>query len=286
MNLLTGVQRSLRRALVRRGAKSITINVLGRPIHYYEVVGTGKGLPVVLVHGLGGSANGFYKILFPLAERFSRVFALDLPGHGFSPRAEPATKLRENLDLVAAFCEQVVGAPVFAIGNSLGGGLCLLLASERPELIGSLALLAPAGARLEKQQRVEIAAALLVRNGAQARALTRRLFHRAPLVTLIFATLFPKLYGSPTVREILAGPDAEAFLSPEQLRRVSVPTLLLWGKSEKLLPFEAVEYFRAHLPRQAGIEIVEGFGHVPQIERPKELVRRLSVFADQARLEA
>jgi pimeloyl-ACP methyl ester carboxylesterase len=60
----------------------------------------------------------------------------------------------------------------------------------------------------------------------------------------------------------------------------------LWGKSEKLLPFESVEYFRAHLPRQAGIEIVEGFGHVPQLERPKELVRRLSVFADQARAGA
>jgi len=282
LDLLGGVQRSLRRALVRRGAKSFTVQVLGRPIHYYEVAGTGKGLPVVLVHGLGGSANGFYKILFPLAARFSRVFALDLPGHGFSPRAEPATTVRQDVDLVAAFCEQVVGAKVFAIGNSLGGALCLLLASERPELIGSLALLAPAGARLEEQQRLEIAAALLVRNGAQARALTRRLFHRAPLVTLIFATLFPKLYGSPTVREILAGPDAEAFLSPEQLGRVSVPTLLLWGKSEKLLPFDAVEYFRAHLPRQAGIEIVEGFGHVPQIERPKELVRRLSVFADQA----
>jgi pimeloyl-ACP methyl ester carboxylesterase len=286
LDLLGGVHRSLRRALLRRGAKSITVELLGHPIHHYQVAGTGQGPPVLLVHGLGGSANGFYKILFPLAKRFSRVFALDLPGHGFSPRAEPSITLRQSLDLLAAFCEQVVGAPVFAIGNSLGGGLCLLLASERPQLVGSLALLAPAGARLEERQRVEIAAALLVRNRAQARALTRRLFHRAPLVTLIFATLFPKLYSSASVREILTGPDAEAFLSPEQLGRVSVPTLLLWGKSEKLLPFESVEYFRAHLPRQAGIEIVEGFGHVPQLERPKELVRRLSVFADQARAGA
>jgi pimeloyl-ACP methyl ester carboxylesterase len=258
--------------------------VLGHRIHYYELEGKGSGAPVLLVHGLGGSSNGFYKILFPLAQRFSRVFALDLPGHGFSLSAEPPTTLRQDFELLAAFCEQIIGQRVLAIGNSLGGGLCLALASERPQLVRALVLLAPAGARLGQEQLAEISEALHVRNGAQARALTRRLFHRAPLMSLVFATFLPRMYSTPAVRGILAAADASAFLSPEALRRICVPTLLLWGKSEKLLPFEAVEYFRAHLPDQARIEIVEGFGHVPQFERPRELVRRIVRFVDDAGL--
>jgi len=269
---------------VKRGAKSTSRPILGHRIHYYEVEGKGTSAPVLLVHGLGGSSNGFYKILFPLARRFSRVFALDLPGHGFSPPAQPPTTLRQNFEVLAAFCEQVVGAPVFAIGNSLGGGLCLALASERAERVRALGLIAPAGARLAAEQLAEISAVLQVRNGAQARALTRRLFHRAPIVSLVFASLLPAFYGSASVRKVLANLDANAFISPEALRRISVPTLLLWGKSEKLLPFEAVQYFRAHLPPKAEVEIVDGFGHVPQMERPRQLVQRLIAFADRARL--
>ena len=45
----------------------------------------GSGPPVVLVHGLGGSANGWVRILRPLARAFSAVHAVDLPGSGFSP---------------------------------------------------------------------------------------------------------------------------------------------------------------------------------------------------------
>jgi pimeloyl-ACP methyl ester carboxylesterase len=282
LDLLAGLQRSLRSALVRRGAKSSTRSLRGRAIHYYEVAGHGTGPPVLLVHGLGGSANGFYKILFPLGRRFRRVFAPDLPGHGFS--AGEATTLKECVELLSDFGEQVVGEPVFAVGNSLGGALCMTLASERPGRVRGLGLIAPAGARLAAEQLAEISAALQVRNGAQARALTRRLFHRAPIVSLVFASLLPAFYGSASVRKVLANLDANAFISPEALRRISVPTLLLWGKSEKLLPFEAVQYFRAHLPPKAEVEIVDGFGHVPQIERPRQLVQRLIAFADRARL--
>ena len=48
-----------------------------------------------------------------------------------------------------------------------------------------------------------------------------------------------------------------------------MPVLLLWGESEKLLPAERLDYFRAHLPPHAEIHVVERFGHVPQVERPE-----------------
>lgn len=282
MDLLSAIQRSLRGALVRRGAKSLTVTLAGLPIHYYDISGSAGGCPILLVHGLGSSANGWYKVLFPLARRFRRVVAPDIPGHGFSG-GEPGN-LAESVRLLADFCEQVVGEPVFAVGNSLGGALCLALAIERPQSVKALGLIAPAGARLAAEQFAEISSALQVRNRAQARALTRRLFHRATWASLLFASLLPGFYGSPSVRKVLAAVDANAFLSPEALARIAVPTLLLWGKSEKLLPVEALQYFKANLPARTQVEIVDGFGHVPQIERPRELVRRLVAFAEQVGL--
>src|SRR5208283_5030315 len=76
----------------------------------------------------------------------------------------------------------------------------------------------------------------------------------------------------------------ENHLSPEALARVAVPTLLLWGRSEKLLPAETLAYFRQHLPASARIEVVEAVGHVLQMERPREMVRRLEDFAEGAGL--
>jgi pimeloyl-ACP methyl ester carboxylesterase len=58
-----------------------------------------------------------------------------------------------------------------------------------------------------------------------------------------------------------------------------MPTLLIWGQREKLLPYEGLEYFRAHLPQGAEIDEAEGFGHMPQVEHPRRFVEKVSHFA-------
>lgn len=68
------------------------------------------------------------------------------------------------------------------------------------------------------------------------------------------------------------------------LGSLTVPTLVLWGGSDGLLPSESVDYFRAHLPPHARVELVSGFGHVPQVERPAEVVKRIVAWADASGL--
>ena len=75
-------------------------------------------------------------------------------------------------------------------------------------------------------------------------------------------------------------------IPPALIAELRAPTLLLWGASEKLLPREQLEWYRAHLPAGARIEVVPGFGHVPQMERPRELVARLRGFAEEVGLLA
>jgi pimeloyl-ACP methyl ester carboxylesterase len=64
-----------------------------------------------------------------------------------------------------------------------------------------------------------------------------------------------------------------------------MPVLFLWGGSERLLPSVTLSWYRAHLPAHAQVRVVEGFGHVPQLERPDELVSHLVRFADTAGLQ-
>jgi pimeloyl-ACP methyl ester carboxylesterase len=285
MDLFAGANKALRRVLVARGVRSAFANVLGHPVHYYALRGEGTGTPVVLVHGLGGSANGFYKTFFLLAKRFSRVLALDLPGNGFSPLPSggPAS-LVDQLAVLDGFCEEVVREQAFVVGNSLGGAMVTMLAHQRPERVKALALVSPAGAKVAQARMDELTAALNVRTTAQARALTRRLFHSAPLSFLMFSGELRKVYGTPAVRSVFTQDRPIEFIAPEVLGALGMPTLLLWGASEKLLPYESIDYFRQHLPKHAQVEVVKGFGHIPQMEKPVELVKRLIGFADGNRV--
>jgi pimeloyl-ACP methyl ester carboxylesterase len=285
MDLLETLHTVVRRVLLFRGATSRLRSVLGHAVHFYVVARRGKGPPLLLVHGLGGNANGFARLLFGLAARFSAVYALDLPGNGFSPLpASGPLALDEHLAVLHAFCREVVGGPALVVGNSLGGALALTLAIRYPEDVCGLALLAPAGAQLPPERFAELMGRLEVKTPHQGLAFTRRLFHRAPVTALLFSSQMVKVHNSPAVRAIRAQAKVDDYLKPEQLAHLEVPTLLLWGGSEKLLPMEMLDYYRRHLPPSARIEVVEGVGHVPQMERPREVVRRLAAFAARAGL--
>ena len=97
-------RQELRHVVIARGVESTVKVIDGHPRHTYFLKGEGKGPPVVVVHGLGGSANGFYKTFFPLAKVFREVWAPDLPGSGFSPLPKDgALKLEDQVRLLDGF---------------------------------------------------------------------------------------------------------------------------------------------------------------------------------------
>jgi pimeloyl-ACP methyl ester carboxylesterase len=282
MALLQLAQSGMRRVLTARGVRSRFEDVAGQRLHHYALEGAGRGPPVLLVHGLGGAANGWARVLFGLARRFRRVHAVDLPGHGLSPlHAAGPARLRAHADVLAAFHRQVVGGPALVVGNSLGGAMAVQLAAEAPGAVAALALLAPAGARVEEARMAETLAALAVRDAAQAHAVTRRLFHRVPLSMRLLGGQMRAVYDTPTVRALLADAPSLPYLAPEVLAALAPPVLLLWGESERLLPAEGLEYFRAHLPPHARVEVLPACGHVPHVEAPAAVVARLCRFADE-----
>jgi pimeloyl-ACP methyl ester carboxylesterase len=280
--LMNLVQETMRAFLVKKGVRSKWETLLGHPVHYYLAEGQSKGPgapPVVLVHGLGGSSTGFARVLGGLCARFPRVFALDFPGSGFSPL--PATgplTLEEMLHVLHGFVRTVVQGPCLLVGNSLGGALSLTYATRWEEDVRALVLVSPGGAQVSRERHADLLATFDLKTAASARSMVRRLFHRPSWPSIAFANTVTSIFRTPSVRSIVAEVQSSPGLTPELLHTLAVPTLLIWGKSEKLLPYEGLEFFRAHLPSHVKIEVVEGFGHVPQVERPKELVARVVEF--------
>lgn len=274
--------RVVRRGLTFTGVESVRARVLGHEVHYYAARrGGGAGPPLLLVHGLGSNANAFFRTFLPLAKRFSAVYALDLPGNGFSPLpGAGALSLDEHLAVLRAFRRDVVGAPVFLLGNSLGGGMALKFALEEPQAVRALGLVSPAGARVSEARFAQLVDSFRVADVHGARALAHKLFHRPPLPLLLFADELRKMVSTETVRRLVAEVSVDDLATPEQLAAITMPTLLVWGQSEKLLPYEGLEFFKAHLPH-AEVHEVKGFGHMPQMERPRVLVDRICKFAER-----
>lgn len=116
------------------------------PVHVLDFGGAGE--PVVLVHGLDGSAANFWD-LGPVLARTHRVIAIDLPGFGRTPLAGRSPKLAPQADLALAAADlalgdDLLGHPRHLVGNSMGGPVVLHAAARHAEAVASLSLLAPA----------------------------------------------------------------------------------------------------------------------------------------------
>lgn len=270
----------IRRTLVASGVTSEVARVRDTDVHYYRAERGGKGPPLFLVHGLGSSANAFFRTMLPLAKLFRSVVAVDLPGNGFSPLpARGPITMREHVEVLSEFRRRIIGEPVFLLGNSLGGGMSLNFALQEPDAVRALALIAPAGARVADERLTGLLKSFHVDDAKQARVLANKLFARPPLYMLLFADELRKMVSTDTVKSIVREVTPADMFSPEQLATLKMPTLLIWGRQEKLLPYEGLDFFRAHLPPNAEIHEVKGFGHMPQMEHPRAFVERVTKFA-------
>jgi pimeloyl-ACP methyl ester carboxylesterase len=279
--LIDAYQRLVRRRILLRGGRSQDRVISGRRLHYYELVGRGSGPPLVLLHGMGGAASSFIHILFALRDRWSRIYVPDLPGHGLSPLdpLDPPLDARGHGELFYAFLQEVVGHPAVLVGNSLGGALSMGVALEKPEAVAGLGLLSPAGAPLTAEHVAELRERFAVRSRRDALAFIMRLTHRPLPGAFLVASDLREVLRGPAVRNILAQMDTQQQLDPASLRALKIPVTLVWGASERILPFDDLEFFRANLPRHARIEVFERCGHVPMMEQPARTLRVLSDLA-------
>ncbi len=116
---------------------------VGGPVHALDFGGPETERPILLVHGLDGSAANFLDVGPGLATRH-RTLAVDLPGFGRTPLAGRHPSIRVQADLVTGIGRRLQAGRVHLVGNSMGAVVALEAAARRPDLVASVTLLAPA----------------------------------------------------------------------------------------------------------------------------------------------
>ncbi|MEH0934109.1 alpha/beta fold hydrolase [Micromonospora psammae] len=258
----------------------------------------GDGPPVVLLHGIARSQRDFTEQHELLARGF-RVHSVDLPGYGGSlPMTEPYT-LPALARFVGHYLDAVgVDRPAHLVGNSLGGAIAMRVAVAEPDRVASLALVNPAGFGQEVTIALRLLALrplgrLLLRpSRALARRTERALFHDPAFVTeerIEHAlTLARQPYTARVLLETVRHLGTVKGVHPAwreelltEVARLDIPTWIVWGDRDLILPATHLDAARARLPR-ARTHLFRDCGHMPQIEHAEEFHRRLVDFLTAA----
>lgn len=252
----------------------------------------------VLIHGLGGMHANWLSVA-PGLSRHGSVLVPDLPGFGLSRLGDRSASLTALARWLRAFIRSAADGPVILAGNSMGGGLAMLLAAYEPDLVEGLVLTGSVFpfARGGLPSPVVIGGFALYRipgiDGWVAQQRIRRMNpETAVRLSLRFVAADPRRIDPEVVAEHIRvlrarrdDPGAEiAFLEaarsllglgarPEIARRimdaVAVPVLVLHGRRDRLVPAAFAEAALREHPRWR-YQIMPDVGHVPQLEAPAQ----------------
>ncbi len=260
----------------------------GQRVSYVDV---GRGDPIVFVHGLSGCWQNWLENI-PHFARNHRVLALDLPGFGGSPMPQWEPTIANYGKLVDRFCSELNIHASTLIGNSMGGFISAEVATRAPDWVKRLVLVSAAGISSVRVRRQPAEAAARMMRASVPLALDMRVrgLRRKRVRWLLFRGIFfnPLRMRTELLWEFYnGGTSAPAFMPAlqnllgydilDQLDDVHVPTLIVWGRNDRVVPsVDSIEY-RRHL-KDSKLAIFDHCGHCPMAERPVRFNRLLDGF--------
>lgn len=292
--------------------ESKTVDI-GTPVHYADFGGSGPVM--VLVHGIASSHLNWMGVGPELARR-NRVYAVDLPGYGLSPRApEPATVQTSQLYLDRFIDTVSGGRPVILFGHSMGGLVSILEAAAQPRKISTLILMAPAapyprrallsfmafpfifallmptrsaafirrGARLEADRVVRVALKNITAPGAQL---------PEDIIRAHIDMLETQRAEQDWTEQALVESAGSLMKTTGRRRRyrkmvrgIKPPTLLIHGTYDRLVPYAAGIWLSLNR-RDWRFRPMEGVGHMVQMERPEEVLATVAEWLEMPAVRA
>ena len=258
---------------------------------HYTVIGTGP--PLIALHGFGATSYAWRYLAPALAERH-RLYLIDLKGHGASPRPDDG---HYSLDDNAALVQKIIQANdlrrVVLIGNSLGGGVALMVAL-----------------RLAMNDSNRIAAIVLIDSTYIMKVPLIIKLLRTPVIGTIAISMLParlsvrlalsyitmnRKWITPVVLDAYSAnllfPGGKAALIQtarqgelrnvdkliNKVRRLDVPTLIIWGREDPLIDLSVGKRLKADI-HNSRLCVIDACGHLPHEEKPDIVLSAVNEF--------
>lgn len=254
-------------------------------IHYTD---EGTGLPVLMVHGFGGSYTNFSK-LADLMKNDYRVIRIDLPGFGLSdfPQIKEGENfLQDYRDYISFILDTLHLDSVYVIGNSMGGAVTWMSAVDHPDKVKKIVLLDPAGYDSEK-----IAGKLAMFKFKSVRQIfdkgmplfmSRQGLQRAYFKddqlreeNIIRNNKFTNREGN--LGHMLQLAMANQFPDTSFIQKVQCPTLIVWGSEDEIIPVEHAARFHRDI-KGSELVLFDQCGHCPMMEEPMKTKEAVEKF--------
>lgn len=263
-----------------------------------------KDAPViVLLHGSNADLSTWQPWTEALRGDY-RVIRFDQIGHGLTGAANDEDyrpdRFVESVDLVA----DKLGLKQFVLaGNSMGGGIAMAYAMAHPDRLSGLVLVDAGGAPIKREGGGNLAFTL-ARNPVLGPVLSQMLprsvidkslkqsVSNQSIVTDAMVDRYYDMARYPGNRAATRARFSMPYrtFTAEDVSKVQVPTLVMWGEDDALIPYEAANWYMQHLPK-AALANYRGIGHLPQEEAAERSVTDLrnwltSTLAPQPEPEA
>jgi pimeloyl-ACP methyl ester carboxylesterase len=235
---------------------------------------------LVLLHGLGGYAERWSNLLPYLSKKY-HIFVPDLIGYGQSDKPSVDYTPEFFTKFVFDFMETLGIKKTCIIGTSLGGQIAAECAATQDPIIKKIILISPAGimrkstptldaytmaALYPNKDSVKNAYQMMVGPGNQVSEISVERFVNnmsRPNAKMVFLSTLLGLKNAPDIFEKLAS--------------INIPTLIVWGKEDRLIPFEYAQKFASSIANSKLVPM-EGCGHSPYVEDPEKLGKIMTKF--------
>ncbi|HLH63045.1 MAG TPA: alpha/beta fold hydrolase [Ktedonobacteraceae bacterium] len=242
------------------GMREETIDVTGLRMHFYSA--GRRGDPIVLVHGLGSSAETWAPLMWLLSKEIL-VYAPDMPGFGKTPIAPEGVNISTHVLYLKRFLAALGYPRVILAGNSLGGWIATRFAVKHPERVKHLYLLNSAGLRREG-----LNSPYAVDRDSARRSMEYIYGRTMPLPSFVLDAVVRNSQNPAYAGFIHSYDPAEEL--DNVLAQVKTPTTIIWGQQDGLFPVSIAHEFHAGIP-DAKLVLLPNAAHMPQTQATRKV---------------
>ncbi len=252
-----------------------------------------EGPKVLLLHGIGGFAENWRHNIEAFARNF-HLYVVDIPGFGKSDKPQVSYTFDFFSRFVLRLMQKLQIDRSILIGHSMGGGIALRIAIDAPEKAVKLVLVSSAGLGKEissifKMMSLPLFGKLMTKPSREhTEKLFNRLVYDKSILSEEMIDLAYRMSSSPGARRaflktarrnvnLLGARPAEIDPIRNNLRSIKAPTLLFWGKQDRILPVKHAYFADKKIPHSE-LVVFDRCGHTAMVERADEFNSRTIDF--------